>query len=148
MTRYIAFLRGINVGGHKVIKMTELARLFESFGLDKVRTYIASGNVLFETPETDPGIVTQTIEDGLREALGYEIKVILRTISDLTDLVSSDPFKDPAQPEHARLYVTFLAEDSNSTLKLPYESSDGSLQILNKTSREVFSVVLLSERTR
>ncbi len=148
MNRYIAFLRGINVGGHKIIKMPELARLFGSFGLNNVKTYIASGNVLFETSETDPDIVTRTIEEGLRNALQYEIKVILRTMSELAELVSSDPFKDVPQPENVRLYVTFLAEDSNSALKLPYESPRGEFQLLKKTNREVFSVVFLSQISR
>ena len=148
MIRYVAFLRGINVGGHKPIKMADLSRLFTSFGLQNVKTYIASGNVLFETPETDPEVVSQRVEEGLRKALGYETTIILRTMSELVELVSSDPFKDVPQPENVRLYVTFFAEVPHSVLKLPYESPQGEFQILKKTNREVFSVVFLSQISR
>lgn len=148
MSRYVAFLRGINVGGHKPIKMTHLSELFTSFGLKNVKTYIASGNVLFETPETDPKAVTELIEEGLRNSLGYEIRVILRTMSELADLVSSGPFKDVPQPENVRLYVTFFAKEPNSALTLPYESPQGDFRVLKKTNREVFTAVYLSQMSR
>jgi len=148
MIRYVAFLRGINVGGHKLIKMADLSRLFTSFGLENVKTYIASGNVLLETPETNPKVVTQTLEEGLNEALAYEIRVILRTMAELQQLVSSDPFRGVPQPENARLYVTFLAEAPQSVLKLPYASPQGEFQVLKKTNREVFTAVYLSQMSR
>ena len=148
MVRYVAFLRGINVGGHKVIKMSDLARLFESLGFQNVKTYIASGNVLFDTAEANPDAVITEIENGLHTALGYEVRVILRTIPEIEDLVRMDPFKDVALGEHVRLYVTFLAEEPRSTLKLPYKSSAGEFQILQRKGRDIFSAVSLSGMSR
>ncbi|MBI1730339.1 DUF1697 domain-containing protein [Candidatus Acetothermia bacterium] len=58
MTRYAAFLRGINVGGKKIIKMAELREAVESLGFRNVRTILASGNLLFDAPETNPSILT------------------------------------------------------------------------------------------
>ncbi len=148
MTKYVAFLRGINVGGHRLVKMTEVARLFASLGLDNVRTYIASGNVLFETAEPDAAAVTRRIEEGLSLALGFEVIVIVRTIERIAELVGLDPFKNVEVKENVRLYVTFLAEQSKSGLKLPYESPQGEFRVLQKTDREVYSVLLLSPTAR
>src|SRR5579872_787535 len=75
--RYIAFLRGINVGGHTV-KMERLRQLFTELGLAHVRTYIQSGNVFFETTDSDRARVTGTIEEHLHKVLGYEVPVFLR----------------------------------------------------------------------
>ena len=102
MSKYVAFLRGINVGGHKLIKMAELARLFTSFGLKNVRTYIASGNVLFETAE-GADTVGGRIEEGLKRALGYGVKVMLRTISEIEDIINLDPFCTVEASENVRL---------------------------------------------
>jgi uncharacterized protein (DUF1697 family) len=146
--RYVAFLRGINVGGHKLIKMADLVRIFTSLGLNNVRTFIASGNVLFETAETDADVVTERIEGGLNKALGYEVKVILRTISQIEGLVSLDPFGTVEPAENARLYVTFLAAEPKSTLELPYESSNGELQILRKQDRDLCWLLFLSPTAR
>ena len=148
MIRYVAFLRGINVGGHKVIKMTDLARLFESFGFEHVKTYIASGNVLFDTAEANADAVARGVEEGLRAALGYDVLVILRTIAEIEGIIKMDPFKDVAPTEHVRLYVTFLSEEPRSTLKLPYESSAGEFQILQRKGRDIFSAVSLSGMSR
>src|SRR5436190_19969773 len=93
MTKYVALLRGINLAGYKQIKMAELKGIFESLGLKNVKTIILSGNVLFETTETDPQKVIKKIEKGLLKALGYEVAVILRTIAELQALAESDPFK-------------------------------------------------------
>src|SRR5437867_147766 len=140
MANNVAFLRGMNVGGHKSIKMSELARLFESLRLSNVKTVLASGNVLFESPETDAAILTRSIERGLRGALGYEVKVILRTTSQLQALVSLDPFEKVGSAPGVRLHITFLAADANSTLPLPYVSPNG-FEIIEKSAREVLSVV-------
>ena len=146
MTKYAAFLRGINVRGYKLIKMSDLAHQFESLGLTNVKTVLASGNVIFESPETDGAVLTRSIESRLCEALGYEVKVILRTISELQALVSLDPFKRIVLAPGVRLHMTFLADEANSALPLPHASPNG-FEIIQKTTREVFSVVLPEGRT-
>ncbi len=78
MTRTIAFLRAINVGGHTV-KMDVLRRHFELLGYTDVETFIASGNVIFTAPSHNAQMLEMTIENKLREALGYEVATFLRT---------------------------------------------------------------------
>jgi uncharacterized protein (DUF1697 family) len=92
-SRYIAFLGGINVGGHRV-KMDRLCGLFSELGFSNVRSFIASGNVLFESSKTTstPSLET-AIEESLREALGYEVPTFLRTPAQLVSVVDSVPFK-------------------------------------------------------
>jgi uncharacterized protein (DUF1697 family) len=105
--RYIAFLRAINVGGHNV-KMDHLRALFEDLGFSNVETFIASGNVLFDSPSADAVALEQRIEQHLKQALGYEVATFLRTPAELAAVVAHQPFpaSDPAAG-HA-LTVTFL----------------------------------------
>ena len=78
MPRYIAFLRAINVGGHTV-KMDRLRQIFDSLGFSNVETFLASGNVVFETTAQDTAALETRITAGLRAALGYEVATFLRT---------------------------------------------------------------------
>ena len=82
MPRTIAFLRAVNVGGHTV-KMDALRRHFESLGFSNVETFIASGNVIFETPFKNARTLESSIENKLRDALGYEVAAFLRTDAEL-----------------------------------------------------------------
>ncbi len=104
----VAFLRGINVGGHKKIPMADLKKAFESVGLRNVRTVLASGNVVFEASGKDPHL-DQTISRGLEKAFGFPVKVVLRTVRELRTLVASEPFKGAPTGPNVKLYVTFLA---------------------------------------
>lgn len=105
MTKYIAFLRAINVGGHNV-KMTELKRLFESLGFSNVETFIASGNVIFETTAKDTTKLEKKIEALLKESLGYEVFTFLRTPSEVADIAKYKAFKVKGEA----LNVAFIAE--------------------------------------
>ena len=109
MIRYIAFLRAINVGGHTV-KMDQLRKLFAELGLSNVETFIASGNVIFETDEKNAQALEKRIEGHLRTSLGYEVETFLRTAAELAAIADYKPF--PASELEAdgnMLYVGFLA---------------------------------------
>jgi uncharacterized protein (DUF1697 family) len=108
VTRYVAFLRAINVGGRNV-KMDHLRGLFESLGCSNVKTFIASGNVIFDTPARDARTLEKMIEDHLRESLGYEVATFVRSASELAGISHHQPF-DPSDPnaEGASLYIAFL----------------------------------------
>ena len=80
MNIYVAFLRGINVGGHKLIKMADLVRIFTKAGCRDVRTYIQSGNVIFASPLTDVDYLTRKLETALNKAVGYQVPMILKTL--------------------------------------------------------------------
>ena len=94
MIRYIALLRAINVGGHKV-KMDRLRKLFESLGLSNVETFIASGNVIFDSPAEDARTLEKQIEDYLRKSLGFEVATFVRSVSELEAIAGYRPFMPP-----------------------------------------------------
>ena len=82
MTTYAAFLRGINVGGHRAMQMKPLSRAFASLGFKDVRTLLASGNVLFSAPPASRVGLVRKIEEKLEETFGSEISVILRSVEE------------------------------------------------------------------
>ena len=94
MSLRCAFLRGLNVGGHRVA-MTELAASFEALGASRVATYIASGNVIFEDPRPSDAL-TPLLEAHLEATLGYAVPVFLREAAELEALVAADPFEAEA----------------------------------------------------
>jgi uncharacterized protein (DUF1697 family) len=106
MTRYVAFLRAINVGG-RVVKMDRLRNIVETVGVSKVSTFIASGNVLFESKKSAAQLEA-SIESVLRAALGYEVATMLRSFDELQDVVSYVEENEFARGDGAMLYVGFL----------------------------------------
>lgn len=93
ITIYIALLRGINVGGHKLIRMQELKSLLTNMGLDKVKTYIQSGNVIFES-ERNAEQLEEQMEQEIRRAFGFSVIIILRTASELEQIISGSGAKN------------------------------------------------------
>jgi uncharacterized protein (DUF1697 family) len=107
-SRYVVFLRAINVGG-RVVKMERLRELFgEIKGVkgDTVETFIQSGNVIFDSATKDAAALEQKIERHLSAALGYEVTTFLRSVDEVADIAASDPFG--RVPDGAVLYVAFL----------------------------------------
>jgi uncharacterized protein (DUF1697 family) len=111
MPKYVAFLRAINLGGHTV-KMETLRRLFEEMGFSDVETFIASGNVIFEAPSTDPRDLELKIEETLLSSLGYDVATFIRSTGELAEIIQYAPFPD-AGPETnggaSTLYIAFVA---------------------------------------
>jgi uncharacterized protein (DUF1697 family) len=91
MSHYAAFLRGMNVGGHRLTN--ELLRShFEQLGFGEVRTFRASGNVIFAGEARPPATVRRQIETGLQEALGYGVPTFIRTAAELAEIAAQQPF--------------------------------------------------------
>jgi uncharacterized protein (DUF1697 family) len=109
MTRYIAFLRAINVGGRNV-KMEVLRALFEALGFIRVETFIASGNVIFETQAESLETLQKRIEAHLRTSLGYEVATFLRSDTDLAAIARYKPFDEAKLQTAQALNLAFLAE--------------------------------------
>jgi uncharacterized protein (DUF1697 family) len=108
MPKYIAFLRAINVGGHTV-KMDHLKNLFEKMGFVNVETFIASGNVVFETKSKSVDTIKKKIEIELNKQLGYEVATFIRTTDELKNIFNYKPFKESElnNPNNT-LYIGFL----------------------------------------
>jgi uncharacterized protein (DUF1697 family) len=143
MTTHAAFLRGINVGGHRRVTMQRLGGAFESLGFKDVRTLLASGNVLFRAPAANRARLVRRIEAGLRKTFGDDISVIVRNRDELQALADLNPFKRIQVTPRTRLFITFLPERPRTRLKIPYLSPDKSFRILRLTAGEACSVLTL-----
>lgn len=107
MARHIALLRGLNVGGHTV-RMVQLREIFEDMGFDDVATFIASGNVIFESDEADAGALERRIEAELRSELGYDVATFIRSCDELSRIAERDRFSDTTvNRDGAALHVAF-----------------------------------------
>lgn len=109
-SHYLALLRGINVGGNNIIKMTDLKACFESMGLTDVVTYIQSGNVIFKSAEKDNAKLTMKIEIGLSERFNYEARLVVITHKQLKQAVEVSPRGFGKEPDKFRYDVIFLKE--------------------------------------
>src|SRR2546423_6581081 len=136
--RYIAFLRGINVGGNKLIKMEALADAFTSLGFRNVKTYIASGNVIFDSRATKVATLEKKAEKKLLETFGHEIVVVVFSLAELEALLQHDLFKRVRAGTEVMLLVTFL-KNAPANLKLPLESEKENLKIIAIRDRAAFT---------
>lgn len=109
MARYVALLRGINVGGNNPIPMPALKASFEDAGFEDVRTYIQSGNVIFSTPASGQAKLTRKLEDVIRKAFAhYDASVVLRSKSQMRAIVEKRPKGFGDEPTKYRFDVLFL----------------------------------------
>ncbi|MEO7222812.1 MAG: DUF1697 domain-containing protein [Devosia sp.] len=136
MTRYAAFLRGVNLG-KRTVKSAELKAAFEALGFEKVKTLLASGNVLFDARASKT--LKDKIEAGLKAEFGFEILVVLRSMDDLKAMVAADPF-GRREGEDAKLHVMLFDEPLPKGLKLT--SVRGDYDVCGITEREVFMLFL------
>ena len=140
MSKHVAFLRAINVGGRGLVRMTDLCAAFERAGGLNVRTIIQSGNVLFEAPAQDVAGVITRARNGLRRNLGIEPEIIWRSLSQITAFIEGAPFRDLRPGPTIKLYVTFLARKARVIPALPLVSSSEALEVVRINLREVFIV--------
>ena len=110
MTRAAAFLRAINVGGHTV-RMEELRRIFTVLGLSRVETFIASGNVVFDTTSRNLRTLERTIARTLKDELGYDVATFIRTMDELSRIAAYEPFGGNAIGRASTFGVAFTAAE-------------------------------------
>jgi uncharacterized protein (DUF1697 family) len=105
----ISLLRGINVGGHNLIRMEDLRKLYESVGYTGAQTLLQSGNVVFRTAKTDLAKLSRQIEEAIEGQYGFRPAVVHRTAAEMQNLVALNPFAGRAGIEPKRLAVFFLS---------------------------------------
>ena len=136
--RYIAFLRAVNVGG-RTVKMDQLRRLFESMGYSEVQTFIASGNVVFESSVNKAVMLERAIEAMLEERLGFTVAAMVRTTREVAEAAKQTPFA--AETDGGTVYVAFLrtapAKDAARTL----ESLSNAANAYRVKGREVYWLI-------
>jgi uncharacterized protein (DUF1697 family) len=137
MPRYVALLRAINVGGH-VVKMDRLRAVFSGLGFSDVETFIASGNVIFSSPERDAAALQRRVEIALAEALGYEVATFIRTPEELSAVVRHRPFAAEPAPGAGTIYVTFVARPLSASARKQIASLATPSDELACQGREVY----------
>lgn len=145
LKKQAAFLRGVNVSGHKPVKMDELKRIFVSLGFKNVKTILNSGNVIFETDKINDASLSEKIELALLKKLNLKTGVIIRDFESLKIIADSGQFRDIVITPQIRLYVTFLKKKNSSKKKLSLESANNEFKIIKITDYDILSVLNLSE---
>jgi uncharacterized protein (DUF1697 family) len=115
---HVSLLRGVNVGGRRMVKMDELKHAYIALGLENVRTYVQSGNVIFESSEGDPRKLEVNIQKGLKKAFDLDTVVLLRTREAMQTAIDGNPFEGK---DEGKLHVTFLSAEPET---VPLEEFD------------------------
>lgn len=128
---HVALLRGINVGGRNKLPMSSLVEIFNDAGCSHVRTYIQSGNVVFEAAPALASRIPAVIAQAVLERFGFEVPVVVRTAEDFSEIVQANPFLKAGADERT-LHVAYLAD-------LPDVARIGALD-LNRPPPDEFEV--------
>ncbi|MHC4472398.1 MAG: DUF1697 domain-containing protein, partial [Planctomycetota bacterium] len=131
MRRYVAFLRGMNTGGHR-IKNDDLCACFEQLGFRDVSAFLASGNVVFDAARDDATEAAEHIEKGLRSALGYEVPTFLRTADEVRAIAGHEPFDEELVKSAGKLQVALLPREPAKSARrkvLAFATEDDRLAI-------------------
>ena len=129
MTKYVALLRGINVGGKNLMKMAALRGAFEAAGLKNVRTFQQAGNVVFESNSKKP----------IEKLLNPDVKAVVFSVDELAQIVKRDPFKR-IEPGDVMLCVVFLFDEPAQKPRLPVISTTDKLELIALRNRAAFVV--------
>ena len=139
--RYVAFLRGINLGKRR-LPMSKLKVLFEELGFEKVETFIASGNVLFSVRRSvDAAQLESRISTHLASALGYSVETFLRTADDVVRIASEKIFAEDGKVE-VNIHVAFLKEKISASAARQLETVETGYDQLRAKGREFYWLTL------
>ncbi|MFY9724209.1 MAG: DUF1697 domain-containing protein [Bryobacteraceae bacterium] len=134
----ISMLRGVNVGGHNKIKMDALRALCESLKLREPQTYVQSGNVVFRTEERDLVMLARRIERAIERKFGFRVPVILRTASEMRDVIARNPFAGRDDIEPSKFAVTFLASRPSDEVRAKVLAIRADPEELHIDGRELY----------
>lgn len=138
MGAIVCLLRGVNLGGHKPVKMEILRALCDSLGLCNPQTYVQSGNVVFTCKERSLPALTKKLEAAIEKKFGFHSDVVLRTAAELKDVVARNPFAERKGIESSKLIVTFLAENPGPEIVKAVSGITGHPEEIHILGREVY----------
>jgi uncharacterized protein (DUF1697 family) len=141
--KYVTFLRGINVGGKNMIKMELLREMFSSLGFENVKSYINSGNIIFETDERDDNELSGTIAAAITATFSFNIHVMTRTIAEIENLVKNNPFSGQFENDKD-LHVFFLDEDLSDEKRELLLAQANENEMFSVQPRTIFCLLRIS----
>ena len=142
--KHVAFLRGINVGGHHKVPMVELRKEMKKLNFENVVTLLNSGNIVFDAFDDDLESLEKTISGHLERTFGFPVPTIIRKSKTIYELLDSNAFKDLILTKDMRLYVSFLRKETEADLQLPWTSDDNSFKIIDINNKAILSVLDIS----
>ena len=145
---YLALLRGINVGGKNVIKMTDLKQCFEDTGCADVATYIQSGNIVFRSEERDAARLASKIETALSARFAYTSRLVLLTRQQLTHVVKHAPDGFGRKPDKYRYDVIFLRKPLTASEAMKSVSLKAGVDAAHKGRGVLYFSRLVSKATQ
>ena len=137
MTRYVALLRGINVGQHKRVAMAALRDLLGDLGHTEVRTHLQSGNAVFTSAPRTAEEVAQAIEGRITDDTGYDVKVVVRTSDEMASVVDANPLVD-SMTDPAKMLVAFLSAEPAAERLAGIEPGDYEPEKFAVRDREIY----------
>jgi len=137
---YVAFLRGINVSGQKIIKMEDLRKSLTEAYFSNVKTYIQSGNIIFDAIDEDSRQLILKIEHVIENSFGLHTDVILRKISEIESLINSTAHLFDDSETSKKIYITFLKEEHSLPIDIPFFSKNKDVEIIYQNGKDLISV--------
>ena len=141
---YVAFLRGINVGGHHKVSMAQLRQEMEVLHFKNVETVLNSGNIVFDATHGEPEKLEKALSLHLENVFGFPVPTLIRTAERIDSILRMDPFRDIMLTKDIRLYVSFLKKKIEIDLELPWTSEEGAYKIIAMKDNTILSVLDLS----
>ena len=138
MPTFISLLRGINVGGHRKIRMADLTGAYEKLGLTNVRTYVQSGNVVFGCAIRSTSKVAALIEQQIQSCFGHDVNVLIRTPRDLRRIIDTNPFSTAAKKDPAKVSMMFLTSRPLAALAKSCEAVDSGKDKFSVGRQEIY----------
>jgi uncharacterized protein (DUF1697 family) len=141
--RYVALLRGINVGGNNMIKMETLRATFESLGFENVKSYINSGNLAFDTSKTDDQKLAKKIHDAIQKDFGFDISVMVRSIAEIEDIIANNPYVGQFDNDKD-VHVFFLDSEPTAEQNNQLQGNTNENEFITITGRTIYYMLRIS----
>ena len=141
--RYVALLRGINVGGNNMIKMETLRATFESLGFENVNSYINSGNLAFDTSKTDDSKLAKKIHDAILKDFGFDISVMVRSITEIKEIIANNTYIGQFDNDKD-VHVFFLGSEPTAEQKTQLQEKTNENEYITITGRTIYYMLRIS----
>jgi len=136
MTTYISILRGINVSGHRMIKMDALKKMCVDLNFSNVKTFIQSGNIIFQSKTKGTEKISITIKTSIEKLFGFDVPVITLTQTELESIINSNPFSKDKTKDPAFFHITLLSDEpelQNIELLQQVDLKNDRYEVIDKT---------------
>ena len=138
MPTIIAMLRGVNLGGHNLIRMEILRKLCTSCKFDNAQTYLQSGNAIFTSKEKNLAAIGKRLEDAIEKELGFRPAVVCRTAAEMQDVIGRNPFAERKGIDNSKFAVVFFAEPLAPEIRTQLETIKVGPEDIHAHERELY----------